>query len=131
MLPFLKDEAIVIFHDIAVQIFSHTREEWAPYIIFNGIRGTKYLPSGNHILKHNIGAVKLEKNQYKYFLDYFRLLGGEWQYFPKENHIYMIQNYFRKYYDNDCLIIFDEATTFNRNFVKRNPKLLLYNLTSD
>ena len=88
ILPFLKEEAIVIFHDIANQITkSKTRNEWAPYIIFNAIRGEKYLPSGKDILKQDIGAIKLEKNQKKYYHDYFRLLGGQWQYFPKEIHI--------------------------------------------
>ena len=87
ILPFLKEEAIVIFHDIANQITrSSKRQEWAPYIIFNAIRGEKYLPSGKYILKQDIGAIKLEKNQNKYYHDYFRLLGGEWQYFPKEIH---------------------------------------------
>ena len=88
ILPFLKEEAIIIFHDIANQItVSIDRNEWAPYIIFNAIRGEKYLPSGKYILKQDIGAIKLEKKKKKYYHDYFRLLGGEWQYFPKEIHI--------------------------------------------
>ena len=46
VLPFLKEEAIVIFHDIANQITANLgRNEWAPYIIYNAIRGKKYLPS--------------------------------------------------------------------------------------
>ena len=89
VLHFLKEEAIVIFHDIAMQItHSATRNEFAPYIIFNGIRGQKFLPSGKNILKQDIGAIKLEKNQYKYYEDYFRLLGGQWQYLPKEIHTF-------------------------------------------
>ena len=132
ILPFLKDEAIVIFHDIANQITrSSKRQEWAPYIIFNAIRGEKYLPSGKYILKQDIGAIKLEKDQKKYYHDYFRLLGGEWQYFPKEIHIKQLRNYFKKYYDEDCLIMFEEAVTFNRNFVKNNPKFIIYKYNSD
>lgn len=54
ILPFLKEEAVVIFHDIANQITKSgkpgTRMEWASYIIFNIIRGKKYLPSGNKLL---------------------------------------------------------------------------------
>ena len=85
ILPFLKENAIVIFHDIAIQLLSpKERNEWAPYIIFNGIRGKKIYPSGKRILTHNIGAIILESNQKKYYHDYFRLLGGQWQYFPKE-----------------------------------------------
>ena len=39
VLPFLKEEAIVIFHDIGNQINyageAETRHEWVSYIIFN------------------------------------------------------------------------------------------------
>lgn len=123
ILPFLKEGAVLVFHDIGNQITKskHSRLEWAPYIIFNIIRGKKYLPSGSNILTHDIGAIKLEKNQYRYINDYFRSLGGQWQYFPDESHINIIQNFFRKYYNNDCLIMFKETVDFNREFVKNNP----------
>ncbi len=132
ILPFLKENAIVIFHDIGNQITrSSNRREWAPYIIFNGIRGEKYYPSGNFILKHDIGAVRLDNNQKKYYHDYFRLLSGQWQYFPKEIHIKQMRNFIKKYYDDDCLIMFEEATNFNRRFVRNNPAPLIFNFTSD
>ena len=135
VLPFLKEGAIVVFHDIGNQITKagnkNTRKEWAPYLIFNIIRGKKYLPSGNNILTHDIGAIKLEKNQYKYINDYFRALGGQWQYFPKEIYIELARNLFKKYYNKDCLIIFEEAVLFNRNFVRNNPMENLYKFNSD
>lgn len=90
VLPFLKTNSIIIYHDIANQLNSHSRNEWAPYIIFNGIRGKKFIPSGRSILKQNIGAVILEKHQRLYYHDYFRLLGGQWQYCPKEDHNYLV-----------------------------------------
>ena len=123
ILPFLKEGAIIIFHDIGNQITKskYRRVEWTPYIIFNIIRGKKYLPSGNNILTHDIGAIKLESNQYKYVNDYFRALGGQWQYFPDESLINLIYNFFQKYYNNDCLIMFNETVEFNREFVKNNP----------
>lgn len=132
ILPFLKESAVVIFHDIANQITrSSVRNEWAPYIIFNAIRGEKFLPSGNKILTHDIGAIKLEKNQKKYYHDYFRLLGGQWQYFPKEIYINSLRKHFKKYYDRDCLFMFEETVKFNRIFVKKNPKGHIYKKNSD
>ena len=78
VLPFLKKNAVVVFHDIANQMTkSKDRNEWASYIIFNAIRGKKFLPSGNNILIHDIGAIILDDNQEKYYYDYFRLLGGQ------------------------------------------------------
>jgi len=132
VLPFLKENAIIILHDIANQITrSVTRNEWAPYLIFNGIRGEKYLPSGPYILKQDIGAIKLERNQKLFYHDYFRLLGGQWQYFPKETHINQLKHFCKKYYDKKCLIMFEEAISFNRNFVKKNPKKIIYKYNSD
>ena len=131
-LPFLKERAIVGFHDIANQITSNSgRNEWAPYIIYNVIRGKSYLPSGDFLLKHDIGIKILDKNQKRYHLEYFRALGGQWQYFPKEKHIELITEYFKKYYDNNCSLIFKEAVEFNRNFVKKHPMKQLYGFNSD
>jgi predicted O-methyltransferase YrrM len=135
VLPFLSEEAIIVMHDIANQItvpekyhnWIGKRNEWAPYIIFNSIRGKAYFPSGGRLLKHDIGAKKLNINQKQYYKDYFRVLGGQWQYFPKEEYNKEISRYFEKYYDNDCMNIFKEAINFNRKFVKENPMTNLYN----
>ncbi len=122
ILPFLKEGALVGFHDIGNQITkAGGRSEWAPYIIFNIIRGKKYLPSGDNILTQDIGFVELEKNQFLYVHDYFRALGGQWQYFPNEDDINLIRELFKKYYDKDCLIMFEETLAFNREFVRKNP----------
>ena len=61
VLPFLKEEAIVIFHDIGNQITKAgskgSRRNLAPYKIFNIIRGKKFYPSGKNILTKDIGAI--------------------------------------------------------------------------
>jgi len=139
VLPFLSEEAIIVMHDIAAQItvpkkvqnWYGKRNEWAPYIIFNSIRGKTFLPSGKNILTHDIGAKKLDINQKQYFHDYFRVLGGQWQFFPKEEYINELTEYFKKYYDNDCLIIFNETVNFNRQFVRNNKKANEYSYNSD
>ena len=123
VLPFLSKEEIIVMHDRANQITTFKkkhlwigkRNEWAPYIIFNSIRGKIYLPSGTNLLTHDIGAKKLDINQKQYFHYYFRVLGGQWQYFPKEEYIQEMYEYFKKYYDNDCLKIFKEAVILTEN----------------
>jgi predicted O-methyltransferase YrrM len=124
-LPFLKEEAIVIFHDIGNQITKAgpkgSRRNLAPYKIFNIIRGKKFYPSGKNILTKDIGAIKLDKNQFNYIHDYFRTLGGQWDYFPEEEHIKLMRKFIKQYYDNDCSIMFEETVKFNRKFVINNP----------
>lgn len=135
ILPFVKERAIIGFHDIGNQITfgweKNKRKEWAPYLIFNIIKGQKFLPSGKNILTQDIGVIKLERNQKKYIHDYFRALGGQWQYFPKEKHIKIIKSLFNKYYDNECITMFDETVEFNRKFTKNNPMNNLYKDNTD
>ena len=52
------------------------KRERAPYIIFNIVKGRKYLSTGNKLLLRDVGAIKLEKNKKKYIYDYFRALDG-------------------------------------------------------
>jgi len=59
------------------------------------------------------------------------LLGGQWQYFPKEEYIEGIYEYLKRYYDNDCLTIYNETVKFNRKFVKEHPKPNLYSYNSN
>ena len=137
ILPFLSRGAIIVFHDIGNQITisqgKNSRREHAPYLIFNIIKGKKFLPSGNGILTKDIGAIKLEGNQKEYVHDYFRALGGQWEYLPNEEDIDMIREIFKKYYDKDCLTMFEEAISFNRIFIKNNPinKKVRYKFTSE
>ena len=125
IIPFLSKGAVIVIHDIGNQIIvsrgNHTGRVFAPYLIFNIIKGKKYFPSGKRILTNNIGAIKLEKNQEPYIHDYFRALGGQWEYLPKEEDIRIIKKLFKKYYDKDCLTMFEEAISFNKIFVKNNP----------
>ena len=125
ILPFLKEEAVVIYdidHQITHSKGKDMRYEWAPYLIFNIIRGEKYSPSGKGIFNKDVGAIKLEKNQKKYIHDYCRALGGQWQYFPKEENIKTIKNFFRRHHDNFCYNVLKESIEFNRKFVKDNYK---------
>lgn len=73
---------------------------------------------------------KFDINRNQYFHDYFRVLGGQWQYFPKEEYIQEMYKYFAKYYDNACLNIFNETVNFNREFVKKNTIANLYKYNS-
>ena len=82
-------------------------------------------------MRHDIGIRILDSNQEQYFHDYFRSLGGQWQYFPKESHISLIDEFFRKYYDEKCLFMFNETVTFNREFVKKNKLRVIYPYTKD
>ena len=119
VLPFLKEEAIVVFHD-AFLMFQETqpansKNNYSNNQLLCYIRGTLILPSyGDEIFSRNIGATKLDKNQKKYYKHYFMALGNLWEGFPEEKDIEILRNHFKKYYNEKLIEIFDNAVKKNR-----------------
>ena len=79
------------------------------------IRGNLILPKyGDKTFSRNIGALKLFKEQNKYFKQYFLSLGTQWEYMPEEKHLKLMRDFFMKYYGEKYVIIFDEAVANNK-----------------
>ena len=121
VLPFLKEEALVVFHD-AFLMFSKSYYEHGKKKIFSNnlllsyIRGELILPLyGNETFSRNIGAIKLEKNQHNFYIHYFMALGNQWEYSPDERDLRILKKYFKKYYGEKYVEIFDDAINQNKN----------------
>ena len=84
VLPFLKNEAIVAFHDAFV-LYNSKRYINTKTITSNNqlicyIRGELILPHyGNNVFNRNIGAIKLAPEQKNYYYQYFLALGIQWE----------------------------------------------------
>ena len=118
VLPFLKEEAIIIFHDTFLMFYGDIvkkkKKNYTNNQIICYLRGELILPNyGNSIFLRNIGAIKLYKNQKDYFLQYFLALGDMWDYMPKEKHILRMKCFFTKYYDLKYVNIFMDAVEKN------------------
>ena len=119
VLPFLKEEAIVVFHDAFLMFtegrLMNSKGNYSNNQLLCYIRGTLILPSyGDEIFSRNIGAIKLDKNQKKYYKHYFLALGNLWEGFPEEKDIEILREYFKKYYNAKLVEIFDDAVKKNR-----------------
>ena len=120
VLPYLKKNAILIFHDIALH---HTYK----YCITNGIlfsclNGNKL--SFNEGLWNrfaNIGAVILDENIKDNILDYLYLLTLPWEYLPTDNDILECQKLFSKNYEEEFVDTFMNIMLKNKQlFIERN-----------
>ena len=119
ILPFLKQEAIVVFHDTFLMFVGNFIYEGIKSFSNNQllcyIRGNLILPLyGDKIFSRNIAALKLAKNQEKYYRQYFIALGNQWQYLPEEKDILILRKHFIKYYGVNYVEIFDDAVYQNR-----------------
>ena len=103
VLPFLKEEAIVVIHDTFFMfnpyISPSSKANFSNNQLLCYIRGNLILPKyGDKVFSRNIGALKLSKNQKKYYKQYFLALGNHWEYFPNENDITILRKFYEKYY---------------------------------
>ena len=125
VLPFLKNEAIVVFHDAFILYINKTIERQKRHTSNNQlmcyIRGELILPQyGNSVFFRNIGALKLSPEQKKYYYQYFLALGIQWEYMPNEDEIKKMRDFFMKYYGEKYVEVYDDAVQKNKIYLNKN-----------
>jgi predicted O-methyltransferase YrrM len=119
ILPFLKDNAIVVFDDInhqtKIDLIKLSFFNSCNNILFSVLKGKKIMFKGkkNYFSFSKQGAIILEKDQKKYYFDYFLLLTDNWSYMPNQFEIRTIRELVKKYYSPYLLSIFDKAVKMN------------------
>jgi hypothetical protein len=127
VLPFLKNGATVIFHDI-FSLYSHRKITKKKKHTSNNqllcyIRGELILPHyGDKVFFRNIGALKLTPEQKKYYYVYFLALGIQWEYMPSASELKLMRNFFMKYYGEKYVEVFDDAVEKNKIYLKNHEK---------
>ena len=128
ILPFLKDNAVIAFDDIDHHVnpnlikipFFHSCNN----ILFSVLRGEKIMfnkRKNNTLFEFSKqGAVILQKNQERYYFEYFFLLTNNWSYMPNTFELITIRELVKKYYSSYLLSIFDKAVERNYYQLKQN-----------
>jgi len=123
VLPFLKNEAIVIFHDtfysyLDRKVYMKKRHTSNNQLLCY-IRGELILPHyGDSVFFRNIGALKLTPEQNNYYYQYFLALGIQWEYMPRENELKLMRDFFMKYYGKKYIEVYDDAIEKNKIYLK-------------
>ena len=125
VLPYLKKNAILILHDIALHYNGNERHSITNCILFSCLRGKKL--SFNEGLWNsfaNIGAVILDENVKDNILDYLYLLTLPWQYLPSYNDILECQKLFSKNYEEEFVDTFMNIMLVNKKFFINDKNLI-------
>ncbi len=128
VLPYLKEEAIVVFHDTNL----HTaRAEWAACIVNNALMsaivGEKFVEertqelysftsqvADNKYFFPNVGGIKLDKNSNETVWNLFNLLTQPWMNFIKTDEEDFLYNYFEKHYGRDYANYFKSVLVYQK-----------------
>ena len=113
-LPFLKENAIVVIHDLLWHFFINSNMKFYPSCIslIPALYGDKAFPHNIYGEISNIGAVFLYSNQKNHFIDYFLLLLNFWEYIPKDEQI----NFYK---DIKYINTFNLAVRLNKEAINR------------
>ena len=124
--PFLEENAIVVLHDVLFHLPSHGHYKpkeikFHPSQIYlmTSLSGNKVVIPDNRFGAENIGAVFLNPNQEKYYLNYFFLLMSPWDYMPTDSQIEELRVFIKKYYKKDkYLNLFNKAVEENKMYLE-------------
>ena len=125
VLPFLKNGAIVIFHDVFAlygnRKITKQKKHTSNNQLLCYIRGELILPHyGDKVFFRNIGGLKLAPEQQKNYYAYFLALGIQWEYMPNDSELKIMRNFFMKYYGEKLVEVFDDAVEKNKIYLKKS-----------
>ena len=123
-LPFLKENAIVIVHDLLWHFYKRKKIKYFFYPscvnLIPAIFGEKIILGYNNSTVNNIVAISLYSNQQEHYLDYFLLLLNFWEYMPNDHQINDLRIFIKKYYKKEIYLnIFNLAVSFNKQFTNK------------
>ena len=136
ILPYLKNGAMVVFHDINMHASAKLKLWWriTNNLLISAIRGQKFIPGGffqgNKELAQfpNIGAVEIDESTRQNLFGIFNLLTIYWPYLPPKIDEEEIYAHFRKYYSEFYLSYLQTVFTYHREVAKKGRDTLAYRI---
>ena len=116
-LPYLKDNAIVVLHDVILHATSIYINNYATQLLLDCITADKMPVFGvdNEIGYPNIAAFRINNDTKKYIYDVFSAMLLPWQYKVSDEEI---DKYRQKYkelnYSEDCINVFEKSVLSNK-----------------
>ena len=146
VLPFLKDDAIIVFHDVNqhtsfVKEFAEYHRVWGitNNLLFSALTGKKYI-QGNFIRRSpyeyekinmypyfpNIGAIKTNRETKNHIFEIFNLLTLKWTYIPDIKEEQSIIRFLSKYYDTYFVEYTQKVFAYHRECFEHSTVSMRY-----
>ena len=124
ILPYLKDGAIVVLHDVCLnQITVGWEQAFATGTLLSAVTSEeKFLNSDSAdkpFLYPNIAAFRINEHTRRYIENVFLALMINWYYIPPNKELEIYRDFYEKHYSAHLVTIFNEAIRLNSYRTKR------------
>ena len=110
ILPFLKENAVIVIHDIAIHTFTSYRNSYSCGILISLLRGEKNLPrNSEHDYGPNIGAVVLSNDIKESVWGVFYALTLPWGDTFKNKEFVDIVSFLERFYSKEQVVFLKKA----------------------
>lgn len=132
VLPYLKEDATVVFHDTNLQyekLKRNKRLDWqfTNNLLMSAITGKKLIPflsRDSEFKFSNIGAIELNSQTMQNCWNIFNLLTIEWRFTPLKEELLDLSLHFKRFYSQELCAFFDVVIDEMRDVHFDGSKLL-------
>ena len=127
ILPFLKENAVLIIHDIQVHLYDTYKNKHTCCSLLATLKGEKIFPNDDIRERSfpNIGAVILDSNIKNYINDILLLLTLDWTYNISIEDHYYTSTLLKKYYEKNVYLQYNKIYDNNNNSSNDNNEYIL------
>lgn len=109
--PYLASNATVVLHDVALHLIGKSNIAYATKLLLDSVVAEKYYNIDDGI--YNIATFSVDDNTRKNIANVFSALSISWHYEPSIRQIMLYRDLYQKYYDKECLLLFDVFWSLN------------------
>lgn len=125
-LPYLKNGAVVVVHDIALSHISRDSfDAFATKILMDVVNADKLYQVNPEFEMPTIGAFQITEETRKDIINVFAALAINWSYMPDQESIDKYRKHYERFYDKSCMEYFDIAERINKETYKRHQNYLM------
>lgn len=120
VLPYLNNGAVVVLHDVACNLLGSLTYTYATKVLLDSVRATKYY--NYNTATYNIGAFVVDDETRESIANVFSALSITWTYEPNIREIMLYRDCYKKYYDDECMNLFDIFWDLNHKKIIQQMK---------
>ena len=128
VLPFLEDNALIVLPNLIKNLNNsnyikenniNLKTTSTSIFLMSSVVGVKKIFYNENKVMENIGLIMLEKNQEKFYENYFLMLLNIWENMLTDEEIFQLRLFIEKFYKKEKYInIFENAVLYNKNYQK-------------